>query len=205
MKTLNEYMNSSLNDEILLLFEGIDTEQTLEEVYEELFDKMFDSENDYQVNEGLGSFFRKLAGKGDKIDAKASELKSKVEGQIKQLSDAAQKSIDAAKKKAGEKWDEIKDTYTAAVASIDTVVQKSSTQIEDILKNANISVENFMSASAKVMTNMYANGKEALANSFGDAGKAAAFNTLLIAAMLCKKNGIDSSSILDILSMAGIQ
>ena len=48
-------------------------------------------------------------------------------------------------------------------------------------------------------------GKEKLANSFKDTKKAAAFNALLLGAILCKNNGIDSSQMLDILSAAGVK
>ena len=62
----------------------------------------------------------------------------------------------------------------------------------------------FIATSAQVVSNLYAQGKDKLANSFKDTKRAAAFNALLLGAVLCKKNNIDSGTILDILAAAGI-
>ena len=202
MRTITEYLNSSNSNEFML-FESINTEMSLQEVYESLFDKMFNE--DMQLNEGLGDWLRKLAGKGDKIDAKAKELKDAAKAKIDKRSDAAKNAIEAAKQKAGDAWDSVKDTYTSAVATIDDAIQNAKASVEDMVTKAGIKMEAFVATAGQVMLNMYAQGKEKLANSFKDTKKAAAFNALLLGAILCKNNGIDSSQMLDILSAAGVK
>lgn len=201
MKTIKEYLSS--NNSQTLLFESIDTTMSLQEVYEALYDKMFD--NKYQLNEGLGDWLRKLADKGDKVDKKAAELKQAAQEKIKKMSDDAKAAIENVKAKAGESWDKVKDTYTAAVATIDDAIQNAKTSVEDVVKNAGIKMADFMATSAQVLSNLYAQGKEKLANSFKDTKTAAAMQALLLGAILCKNNNIDSSQVLDILSAAGIQ
>lgn len=201
MKTIKEYLSSKNSQ--TLLFESIDTTMSLQEVYEALYDKMFD--NEYQLNEGLGDWLRKLADKGDKVDKKATELKQAAQDKIKKMSDDAKAAIENVKAKAGDSWDKVKDTYIAAVATIDDAIQNAKTSVEDVVKNAGIKVADFMATSAQVLSNLYAQGKDKLANSFKDTKTAAAMQALLLGAILCKNNHIDSSQILDILSAAGIQ
>lgn len=201
MKTIKEYLSS--NNSQTLLFESIDTTMSLQEVYEALYDKMFD--NEYQLNEGLGDWLRKLADKGDKVDKKAAELKQAAQNKIKKMSDDAKAAIENVKAKAGESWDKVKDTYTAAVATIDDALQNAKTSVEDVVKSAGIKMADFMATSAQVLSNLYAQGKEKLANSFKDTKTAAAMQALLLGAILCKNNNIDSSQVLDILAAAGIQ
>lgn len=202
MRTITEYLNSSNSNEFML-FESINTEMSLQEVYESLFDKMF--YEDMQLNEGLGDWLRKLAGKGDKIDAKAKELKDAAKAKIDKMSDAAKNAIEAAKQKSGDAWDSVKDTYTSAVAAIDDAIQNAKASVEDMVTKAGIKMEAFVATAGQVMSNMYATGKEKLANSFKDTKRAAAFNALLLGAILCKNNGIDSSQMLDILAAAGVK
>lgn len=202
MRTITEYLNYSNSNEFML-FESIDTEMSLQEVYESLFDKMFDE--DMQLNEGLGDWLRKLAGKGDKIDAKAKELKDAAKAKIDKISDAAKNAIEGAKQKVGDAWDSVKDTYTSAVVAIDDAIQNAKASVEDMVTKAGIKMETFVATAGQVMSNMYATGKEKLANSFKDTKKAAAFNALLLGAILCKNNGIDSSQMLDILAAAGVK
>lgn len=201
MKTIKEYLSS--NNSQTLLFESIDTTMSLQEVYEALYDKMFD--NECQLNEGLGDWLRKLADKGDKVDKKAAELKQAAQEKIKKMSDDAKAAIENVKAKAGESWDKVKDTYTAAVATIDDALQNAKTSVEDVVKGAGIKMADFMATSAQVLSNLYAQGKEKLANSFKDTKTAAAMQALLLGAILCKNNNIDSSQVLDILAAAGIQ
>ena len=201
MRTIKEYLSS--NNSETLLFESIDTTMSLQEVYEALYDKMFD--NEYQLNEGLGDWLRKLAAKGDKIDKKAEELKTSAEEKIKNMSKDAKEAIENVKKKVGKSWDDVKDTYTAAVATIDDAIQNAKTSVENNVKNAGLKMSSFLATSAQVLSNLYAQGKDKLANSLKDTKKAAAFNAILLGAILCKKNGIDSSTILDILSAAGVE
>ena len=202
MRTITEYLNSSNSNEFML-FESINTEMSLQEVYESLFDKMFNE--DTQLNEGLGDWLRKLAGKGDKVDAKAKELKDAAKAKIDKMSDAAKNAVETAKQKAGDAWDSVKDTYTSAVAAIDDAIQNAKTSVEDMVTKAGIKMETFVATAGQVMSNMYAQGKEKIANSFKDTKKAAAFNALLLGAILCKNNGIDSSQMLDILAAAGVK
>ena len=201
MKTIKEYLSS--NNSETLLFESIDTTMSLQEVYEALYDKMFD--NEYQLNEGLGDWLRKLADKGDKVDKKAAELKQAAEESINKMSGDAKAAIENVKKKAGKSWDKVKGTYTAAVATIDSALQNAKTSVENVVKASGIKMAAFIATSAQVLSNLYAQGKDKLANSFKDTKSAAAMQALLLGAILCKNNGIDSSQIIDILSAAGIQ
>ena len=72
MKSLNEYLNNLYLNNLNLVFENLDDKTSLQEVYEEIGYQMI--END-MLCEGLGSWLRKLAAKGDKLDAKASSLR----------------------------------------------------------------------------------------------------------------------------------
>lgn len=202
MKTLKEFLTCSENKQTLM-FETLDTDMSLHDVYVEMYEKMFNE--DYQLNEGLGSWFRKLAEKGDKIDKKAAELKQATQEKIKKMSDDAKSAIATVKAKAGDSWDKVKDTYVSAVATVDDAIQNAKTSVEDAIKGAGIKISAFTAISAQILSNLYTKGKDKLANSLKDTKKAAAFNALILGAMLCKKNGIDSSTILDILSAAGIE
>ena len=201
MRTIKEYLSS--NNSETLLFESIDTTMSLQEVYEALYDKMFD--NNYQLNEGLGDWLRKLADKGDKVDKKAAELKQAAKESINKMSGDAKAAIENVKKKAGKSWDKVKGTYTAAVATIDSALQNAKTSVENVVKASGIKMAAFIATSAQVLSNLYAQGKDKLANSFKDTKSAAAMQALLLGAILCKNNGINSSQIIDILSAAGIQ
>ena len=202
MKTLKEFLTYSENKQTLM-FETLDTEMSLHDVYVEMYEKMFDE--DCQLNEGLGDWLRKLADKGDKIDKKAAELKQAAQEKIKKMSNDAKEAIETVKAKTGDSWDKVKDTYISAVATIDDAIQNAKTSVENNVKNAGLKMSSFLATSAQVLSNLYAQGKDKLANSLKDTKKAAAFNAILLGAILCKKNGIDSSTILDILSAAGIE
>ena len=202
MRTLKEYLTYYKNENALM-FETLDTETSLYDVYVEMYDRMFDE--DCQLNEGLGDWLRKLADKGDKVDKKAAELKQAAQEKIKKLSDDAKSAIATAKAKAGDSWDKVKGTYISAVATVDDAIQNAKASVEDVIKGAGIKISQFTATSAQVLSNLYAQGKDKLANSLKDTKKAAAFNAILLGAILCKKNGIDSSTILDILSAAGVE
>ena len=202
MITLTEYLNNYENQHTLV-FETLDTEMSLHDVYVEMYERMFDK--DYQLNEGLGDWLRKLADKGDKIDKKAAELKQAAQEKIKKMSNDAKEAIETVKAKTGEAWDKVKDTYISAVATIDDAIQNAKTSVENNVKNAGLKMSSFLATSAQVLSNLYAQGKDKLANSLKDTKRVAAFNALILGAMLCKKNGIDSSTILDILSAAGVE
>ena len=202
MITLTEYLNNYKNQHTLV-FETLDTEMSLHDVYVEMYDRMFDK--DYQLNEGLGDWLRKLADKGDKIDKKAAELKQAAQEKIKKMSNDAKEAIETVKAKTGDSWDKVKDTYISAVATIDDAIQNAKTSVENNVKNAGLKMSSFLATSAQVLSNLYAEGKDKLANSLKDTKKAAAFNAILLGAILCKKNGIHSSTMLDILSAAGVE
>ena len=202
MITLKEYLNHSANEHAMI-FETLDTEMSLYDVYVEMYDRMFDE--DCQLNEGLGSWLRKLADKGDKIDKRANELKQSAQEKIKKMSNDAKEAIETVKSNAGDSWNKVKDTYVSVVATIDDAVQNAKSSVEDAVRGAGIKMSSFVATSAQVLTNLYTQGKDKLANSLKDTKKAAAFNAILLGAILCKKNGIDSSTILDILSAAGIE
>ena len=202
MKTLTEYLNDSKNNHALI-FETLDTEMSLYDVYVEMYDRMFDE--DCQLNEGLGSWLRKLADKGDKIDKQANELKQSAQEKIKKMSNDAKEAIETVKSNAGDSWDKVKDTYVSVVATIDDAVQNAKSSVEDAVRGAGIKMSSFVATSAQVLSNLYAQGKDKLANSLKETKRVAAFNALILGAILCKKNGIDSSTILDILSAAGIE
>ena len=202
MRTLKEYLTYSENKHALV-FETLDTEMPLQDVYVQLYERMFTE--DCQLNEGLGSWFRKLAEKGDKIDKKASELKQATQDKIKKMSDAAKSAIATVKAKAGDSWNKVKDTYISAVAAVYYAVQNAKTSVENAIKGAGIKISKFTATSAQVLSNLYAKGKDKLVNSLIGTDRTAAFNALILGAILCKKNGIDSSTILDILSAAGIE
>ena len=202
MRTLKEYLTYSKNENALM-FETLDTETSLYDVYIEMYDRMFNE--DCQLNEGLGDWFRKLADKGDKVDKKAAELKQSAQEKIKKLSGDAKSAIATAKAKAGNSWDKVKATYISAVATVDDAIQNAKASVEDVIRGAGIKISQFTATSAQVLSNLYAQGKDKLANSLKDTKRVAAFNALILGAILCKNNGIDSSTILDILSAAGIQ
>ena len=202
MITLTEYLNNYKNQHTLV-FETLDTEMSLHDVYVEMYDRMFDK--DYQLNEGLGDWLRKLADKGDKIDKKAAELKQAAQEKIKKMSNDAKEAIETVKAKTGDSWDKVKDTYISAVATIDDAIQNAKTSVENNVKNAGLKMSSFLATSAQVLSNLYAQGKDKLANSLKETKRVAAFNALILGAILCKKNGIDSSTILDILSAAGVE
>lgn len=201
MITLKEYLNNSKNQHSLM-FETLDTEMSLHDVYVEMYDRMFNE--DCQLNEGLGDWLRKLADKGDKIDKKATELKQAAQEKIKKMSDDAKSAIETVKANAGDSWDKVKDTYISAVATIDDAIQNAKTSVEDAVRGAGIKMSSFLATSAQVLSNLYSQGKDKIANSLKETKRVAAFNALILGAILCKKNGIDSSTILEILSAAGI-
>ena len=201
MITLKEYLTNSKNQNSLM-FETLDTEMSLHDVYVEMYDRMFDK--DYQLNEGLGDWLRKLADKGDKIDKKAAELKQAAQEKIKKMSNDAKEAIETVKAKTGDSWDKVKDTYISAVATIDDAIQNAKSSVEDAVRGAGIKMSSFLATSAQVLSNLYSQGKDKIANSLKETKRVAAFNALILGAILCKKNGIDSSTILEILSAAGI-
>lgn len=95
MKSLNEYLNNCYLSNSNFVFENLDTKDSLQEVYEEIGYQMI--END-MLCEDLGSWLRKLAAKGDKLDAKASDLRDAAKEKLKNLSDSAKNAIENVKR-----------------------------------------------------------------------------------------------------------
>lgn len=198
MKTLNEFVTSIDNAEDLVIFEAAEIEaaQDLQQVYEMLFDKMF------VVEEGL---FSKIGNALSKMGDKSKELDDKIEAKKKAMSDAAKAAIENAKKKAGDAWDKVKDTYTNAVAQVDAGVQASKTYWDKLSDKIGMKMSEIEAKVATIITNGIAKGKEKIVKLFSEADKAAAINTFIGGALMCIKNGMNSSDLIDIMSAAGIQ
>ena len=194
MKSLNEYLNNLYLNNLNLVFENLDDKNSLQEVYEEIGYQMI--END-MLCEGLGSWLRKLAAKGDKLDAKASSLRDAVKEKLKNLSDSAKAAIENVKKAAGDKWESMKKTYESIVATVDSAVQSSKGAIEAISKtfaNAIATGSDF--------------GKKLIdwASSSNDADKkiVSAITTFSTAALTAKKSGVDPNTLYSVLKALGI-
>lgn len=198
MKTLNEFVTSIDNSEDFVIFEAAEIEaaQDLQQVYEMLFDKMF------VVEEGL---FSKIGNALSKMGDKSKELDDKIEAKKKAMSDAAKAAIDNVKKKAGDAWDKVKDTYTNAVAQVDAGVQASKEYWDKLSGKIGMKMSEIEAKVATIITNGIAKGKEKIVKLFSEADKAAAINTFIGGALMCLKNGMNSSDLIDIMSAAGIQ
>ena len=198
MKTLNEFVTSIDNSEDFVIFEAAEIEaaQDLQQVYEMLFDKMF------VVEEGL---FSKIGNALSKMGDKSKELDDKIEAKKKAMSDAAKAAIENAKKKAGDAWDKVKDTYTNAVAQVDAGVQASKEYWDKLSGKIGMKMSEIEAKVATIITNGIAKGKEKIVKLFSEADKAAAINTFIGGALMCLKNGMNSSDLIDIMSAAGIQ
>lgn len=205
MKSLTSFIAESKDN--ALLFENINfnADMTLENVYEALFDTMF---ADGQINEG---FFGKLGAwlkKGGEKAADFGDVADKKIEQAKQnLSDAAKNAIETAKQKAGDAWDTVKDTYTNAVAAVDSAVQNAKGAIADAAKAINVKAGEIEATVAEVYTNALAKGgkiADTIKAAVADAPKNTAITQFLIAAIVAKKSGLNSSQLLDIMTAAGI-
>lgn len=100
-----------------------------------------------EVEEGLGSWLRKAASVGDKVDSAASKL-----------SDAAKKAIENTKKAAGDAWDKVKSGYTKAVTAIDTALQKSKQFISDMCKDLGAKAEEIEQKTADTVMSLLQKG-----------------------------------------------
>ena len=94
---------------------------------------------DTEINEGLSERI-------EQAKELASKLSKKVTGKI---SDAAKNAIENVKKKAGEKWDQIKDIYVSIVSFIDQALLKMKPMIKEI---ANIVKKNEEEVEMKLAT-----------------------------------------------------
>lgn len=207
MKTLVEYL--TIEDVQTAVFEQIESPRTAQEAYESLGRKMLE---DDMLCEGLGNFFRKLAGMGDKIDDKASKLKDASKEAIEKMSDAAKKAIENIKKEAGNKWDSIKDTYTAVIAQVDAGVQQSKEMMAGIVKAAGQKIEDVENTVASVYTAALEKGGELgkkVQEWAADKSKGAitfsVVSTFTMASLMAAKAGLNSSLLMDIMTTAGIK
>lgn len=207
MKSLYEYLTSTeyQNSNI---FEGKEFDN-LQEVYEEFGMMLI---NDYEINEGLGSFFAKLAKWGDKVDDKANDLKKAAKDKIDSLSSEAQAAIETVKKKAGDTWDSIKDTYTSTIAIVDDAINKQKETISAMAKSAGVKVKGVETAVSTAILNTMASSKE-FAKKIADwsidktagALKFNAMISLYIGLVAAKKAGLDQEMITSLINTVGIK
>ena len=209
MKTLTNFINEELFSANVNIFESYEEFETLQDVYEELGYKML---RDEQICEGLGSWLRKLADKGDKIDAKAQELKDAAKERIKKMSDSAKNALETVKKKAGNAWEKIKDTYTSVLSTVDTALQNSKDAINGLAKTAGQKISNVETTIATVFTNAIAAGGEFgkkvvewAADKTHGLAITGAVSTFMVASLLAAKAGVNYSLLTEILDMAGIK
>ena len=207
MKSLCEYIiNEQYQNQNI--FEGKEFDN-LQEVYEEFGIMLI---NDYAINEGLGSFFAKLAKWGDKVDDKTNDLKKAAKDKIDNLSKEAQSAIETVKKKAGDTWDNIKDTYTSAIAIVDDAINKSRETINSMAKNTGIKVKGIEASVSTAILNTITNSKEfakdvanwAIDKTAG-AFKLNAMVSLYIGLVAAKKANLDQEMISSLINTVGIK
>ena len=207
MKSLYEYIiNEQYQNQNI--FEGKEFDN-LQEVYEEFGIMLI---NDYAINEGLGSFFAKLAKWGDKVDDKTNDLKKAAKDKIDNLSKEAQSAIETVKKKAGDTWDNIKDTYTSAIAIVDDAINKSRETINSMAKNTGIKVKGIEASVSTAILNTITNSKEfakdvanwAIDKTAG-AFKLNAMVSLYIGLVAAKKANLDQEMISSLINTVGIK
>ena len=207
MKSLYEYIiNEQYQNQNI--FEGKEFDN-LQEVYEEFGMMLI---NDYAINEGLGSFFAKLAKWGDKVDNKTNDLKKAAKDKIDNLSKEAQSAIETVKKKAGDTWDNIKDTYTSAIAIVDDAINKSRETINSMAKNTGIKVKGIEASVSTAILNTITNSKEfakdvanwAIDKTAG-AFKLNAMVSLYIGLVAAKKANLDQEMISSLINTVGIK
>ena len=207
MKSLCEYIiNEQYQNQNI--FEGKEFDN-LQEVYEEFGMMLI---NDYAINEGLGSFFAKLAKWGDKVDNKTNDLKKAAKDKIDNLSKEAQSAIETVKKKAGDTWDNIKDTYTSAIAIVDDAINKSRETINSMAKNTGIKVKGIEASVSTAILNTITNSKEfakdvanwAIDKTAG-AFKLNAMVSLYIGLVAAKKANLDQEMISSLINTVGIK
>ena len=207
MKSLYEYIiNEQYQNQNI--FEGKEFDN-LQEVYEEFGIMLI---NEYAINEGLGSFFAKLAKWGDKVDNKTNDLKKAAKDKISNLSKEAQSAIETVKKKAGDTWDNIKDTYTSAIAIVDDAINKSRETINSMAKNTGIKVKGIEASVSTAILNTITNSKEfakdvanwAIDKTAG-AFKLNAMVSLYIGLVAAKKANLDQEMISSLINTVGIK
>lgn len=153
----------------------------------------------YLMYEGLGSWLRKAAGVGDKIDAK-----------FKNMSDSAKKAIEATKKAAGAAWDKVKDVYTKTVGVIDAAIQKTQGLIKDVAQMLGAQADAIESQLADMTMSVVNSGKacaktvQSWIDDTSDKGVNAmrGLNTLMLGAIAVSKAGLKPQDIVDMINAA---
>lgn len=207
--TNEEYQNSNI-------FEGKEFDN-LQEVYEEFGMMLI---NDYEINEGgFGKFAdgvvrwaNRFAKWGHDTDNKVNDLKKAAKDKIDNLSREAQSAIETVKKKAGDKWTEIKDAYTSAIAIVDEIIGNQREAINTMAKNAGIKVKGVETAVTTAILNIITNSKE-LGGKIIDwsidktagAFKLNAMVSLYIGLVAAKKAGLDQEMIASMINTVGIK
>ena len=155
--------------------------------------------NFYLMYEGLGSWLRKAAGVGDKVDAK-----------FKSMSDAAKKAIETTKKAAGAAWDKVKDVYTKTVGVVDAAIQSTKGLIQDVSKMLGAQVDAIESQLSDMIMSILNSGKASAKtvqnwiDDTTDKGVNAikGLNTLMLGAIAVSKAGLKPQDIVDMINAA---
>lgn len=103
-----------------------ETNTNLQSIYENIG---FELLQEYQLNESLGGKYAKLIAN---IKDKYKEFEDKGKKLLDSCSEACKKAIETVKKKAGDAWEKIKDTYTSLISIIDMAMKKSATAIKQL-------------------------------------------------------------------------
>ena len=148
--------------------------------------------------------FKKFLNEG-KTQVLNQALSATANGALKDIKTKIYRAQDIISNELGIKLDKVGGKARADKEFLRGPLGLDRESVENNVKNAGLKMSSFLATSAQVLSNLYAQGKDKLANSLKDTKKAAAFNAILLGAILCKKNGIDSSTILDILSAAGVE
>lgn len=197
MINLNSYINNRNIDNNMLYESYVNFGTTCINIVNSIDENKTDL-NDF-INEGLGSWLRKAAGVGDKIDAAASKM-----------SDAAKKAIETTKKAAGDAWDKVKDAYTKTVSVIDAAIQKTQGLIKDVAQMLGAQVDAIESQLSDMTMSVLNSGKacaktvQSWIDDTTDKGVNAVrgLNTLMLGAIAVSKAGLKPQDIVDMINAA---
>lgn len=202
MKQLSSYILESSNEQEFL-FNILNENYTFESVCEDILNEML------SINEGL---FSKIGSKLKEWGTKAAENGESLDNKIKELSDSGKKVIKNAKEKSGSIWDKIKDAYVEIVSSIDKALNNVSDKINSIANTVGSSYEKVQGTISAVIANAIAKGgdtgekiKSYISDKTKGAQKLTALSILILGAQMAYKNGVDSSTALELLSEAGFK
>ena len=197
MINLNSYINNRNIDNNMLYESYVNFGTTCINIVNSIDENKTDL-NDF-INEGLGSWLRKAAGVGDKIDAAASKM-----------SDAAKKAIETTNKAAGDAWDKVKDAYTKTVSVIDAAIQKTQGLIKDVAQMLGAQVDAIESQLSDMTMSVLNSGKacaktvQSWIDDTTDKGVNAVrgLNTLMLGAIAVSKAGLKPQDIVDMINAA---